>query len=97
VALFPKLDLIALPVGFSFRSGIYMHGDSPSISFLEVNNDLVLPTMGTPLFKGRSGDYGPKSLRVEPNETSPELGRWRIISSIIKRSHPVFGDEPVDS
>jgi hypothetical protein len=97
VALFPKLDLIVLLVDFSVRSGIYMHGDFPSIFFRGVNIDLALPTMGTPLFKGRSGDYGPKSLRVEPNETSPELGRWRIISSIIKRSHPVFGDEPVDS
>jgi len=97
VALFPKLDLITLLVDFSFRSGIYKHGDFPFISFRGVNNDLVLPTMGTPIFKGQSGDYGPKSVWGEPNETSPELGRWRIISSIMKRSHPVLGDQPAGS
>ena len=97
MALFPKLDLIVLLVDFSFCSGIYIHGDFPSISFRGVNNDLVLPTMGTPIFKGQSGDYGPKSVWGEPNEPSPELGRWRIISSIMGRSHPVFGDQPMDS
>ena len=97
MGLFPKLDLIALLVDFSFRSGIYMHGDFPSISFRGVNIDLVPPAGDTPIFKGRSGDYGPKSVRGEPSETPSELGRWKIISSIMKRSHPVFGDQPMDS
>jgi hypothetical protein len=76
VELLPKLDLIALLVDFSFRSGIYMHGDFPSISFRGEKNDPVLPTMDTPIFKGRSGDYDPKSVRGSPNETSAELGSW---------------------
>ena len=63
MALFPKLDLIALLVDSSFVSAIYMHGVFSSISFRGVNNDLVLPTRDTPIFKGRSGDYGPKSVR----------------------------------
>ena len=97
MALFPKLDLIALLVDFSFGSATYMHGVFSSISFRGVNNDLVPPARDTPIFKGRSGDYGLKSVRREPNETPSELGRWGIISSIMKRSHPFFGDQPMDS
>jgi hypothetical protein len=97
VVLFPKLDLIALLADSSFGSGIYIHAAFSSISFRGVSNDLVLPIRDIPIFKGRSGDYGPKSVRGEPNDTSSELGRWRIISSIMKRRHPVFGDQPLDS
>ena len=97
VALFPKPDLIALLVDSSFGSGIYMHGVFSSMAYRGVNNDLVLPTRDTPIFKGRSADYGPKSVQGEPNEISSELGRLRIISSIMKRSHPVFRDQPMGS
>ena len=62
MALFPKLDLIALLVDSSFWSGIYMHGVFSSISFRGVNNDLVLPTRDIPIFGADSADYGPKSV-----------------------------------
>ena len=97
MALFPKPDLITLPVDSSFGSGICMYGAFSFMSFRGVNNDLVPPARDTPIFKGRSGDYGLKSVRGEPNETPSELGRWGIISSIMKRSHPFFGDQPMDS
>jgi hypothetical protein len=83
VALFPKLDLIALLVDSSFGSAIYVHGVFSSISFRGVNNNLVPPTRDTPIFKGRPGDYGPKSrcgTEWNPFEVleSREKTPWRI-------------------
>jgi hypothetical protein len=61
--LFFNLGLIALLFDSSFGSAIYMHGVFSSISFRGVNNDLVPPARDTPIFRGRSGDYGLKSVR----------------------------------
>jgi len=62
VALFPKLDLIALLVDSYFESGIYNHVLLSSISPRAANTDLVLPRSNSTIFGGDSADYGPKSI-----------------------------------